>query len=456
MADPADLGAASAAKASSQLALRDAFLRSPLAADWRWVDEWGWMRRAVHEDGGWKWVRDGLGPQASAQRIVQAADARRHTSGNVDAVVKLAKPHLIRLHEEFNARPSWLNTPAGAVDLRSGGMRTPVDEEFLPTRMTRVAPAEGPCPRFLRFLSQIHPDREIAAWLMRELGYMMTGFTRERSFHFWWGSGANGKSTLLDLLTHILGDYAKNCQADMFMRRGSEQHRARWAHLVGARLVTVEEIPAREAWNEASLKTFSGGSDRITANFMRGNFFEFEPEALLIIPGNARPRFLSAGLAIHDRMRLVEFGQRFEGEAEDKTLRDALKDEAPAILHLLIREAGAWLRSGLLPVPDSVDEASADYIEEADTLAATIDEVLEPSDGSIAGMEIVRALGRHAAQSRQRVDWEPKDVYDVMRRKGYRETKPGNRVRFHGVSVRLEYAPEIEHGPPPAFGDPPF
>ena len=202
-----------------QFLLRDQFLKSAHAGKWCWVSGWGWMRWAAHEDGGGRWERDPLGPQAEAQAICEAAGVKARKASMVRAVIDLVQPYMTRSPDDFDHNPQWLNTPAGAIDLATGRMRTPTDDEIMPTRITRVAPASGKPTAFLKFLTEVLPDKQTLAWLMRQLGYALTGYTRERVFHVWHGSGCNGKSTLLELLAWILGDYSVGCPADMFLRR---------------------------------------------------------------------------------------------------------------------------------------------------------------------------------------------------------------------------------------------
>src|SRR5262245_51205557 len=98
---------------------------------------------------------------------------------------------------------------------------------------------EHPCPVFEKFIRDVTcGDDELAAYLQRLFGYCLTGETSEEIFAFFYGGGCNGKSTLLNIIAYILGDYAKNAGMETFTQRRHEQEIAR---LAGARLVTASE-----------------------------------------------------------------------------------------------------------------------------------------------------------------------------------------------------------------------
>ena len=61
------------------------------------------------------------------------------------------------------------------------------------------------CPLFEKFLAQVVPDEKVRAFLQRALGYSLTGITEEQCFFFLYGPGSNGKSTLIETLSALMG-----------------------------------------------------------------------------------------------------------------------------------------------------------------------------------------------------------------------------------------------------------
>jgi putative DNA primase/helicase len=273
--------------------------------------------------------------------------------------------------KQWDANPWLLNTPGGAVDPRTGQIRTGRREDYC-TKVTAVAPG-GDCPIWLRFLDRITDgDFELQAFLQRMVGYSLTGSTREECLFFLFGSGANGKSKFLNAIAGILGDYAKTAPIETFIATNNEHHPTDLAGLQGARLVTAVETELDRRWAESKIKSLTGG-DPISARFMRQDFFEFIPQFKLVIAGNHKPSLRSAGEAIRRRFHLIPFNVTIPEAERDLQLADKLRGEWPGILSWAIEGCIAWYRDGLNP-PIAVQEATANYLANEDHIARWIDE----------------------------------------------------------------------------------
>src|SRR5690606_6336511 len=143
--------------------------------------------------------------------------------------------------------------------------------------------------------------------------------------------GGNGKSTFLNVVSKVLGDYATHAPMETFTASNTERHPTDLAMLRGARLVTATETEEGRRWAEAKIKQLTGG-DPITARFMRRDFFTFTPTFKLLIAGNHKPRLHTVDDAMRRRLHLVPFEARFKGEAAVKDMEERLLEEAPAIL----------------------------------------------------------------------------------------------------------------------------
>ncbi len=149
------------------------------------------------------------------------------------------------------------------------------------TRSTAVQPG-GECPLWMEFLELVTGgDGELIDYLQRMCGYCLTGLTIEHALFFLWGPGGNGKSTFIDTITGVMGDYAKTAGIDTFTASSFDRHPTDLADLQGARLVTAVETSQGRHWDETRIKTLTGG-DRITARFMRQDFFEYTPQFKLL------------------------------------------------------------------------------------------------------------------------------------------------------------------------------
>jgi hypothetical protein len=212
---------------------------------------------------------------ASAECAAPSVATRVASAATVTAVDRLARAD--RRHaatvDQWDSDAWLLNTPGGIVDLRTGDIQAHRPDAYC-TKMTAVAPG-GRCPQWHAFLKRVTGgDRELQAFLSRMVGYCLTADTREQALFFLYGTGANGKSVLLSTVTGIVNDYSKSAPIETFVASRSEHHPTDLAGLQGARLVTVTETEDGRRWDESKIKSITGG-DRISARFMRQDYFEF-------------------------------------------------------------------------------------------------------------------------------------------------------------------------------------
>jgi putative DNA primase/helicase len=234
------------------------------------------------------------------------------------------------------------------------------------TKITSVSPlASCPTPLWLSFLNRITmDDAELIAFLQRMSGYALTGLTDEHAMFFCYGTGANGKSTFLNVLTKCVDNYHRTAPIETFTDSNSERHPTDLAGLRGARFVTVVETEEGRRWAESKIKALTGG-DTISARFMRQDFFECRPQFKLIIAGNHKPGLRSVDEAIRRRLNLIPFGVTIPPGERDKDLPTKLDAECPGILQWMIDGCLAWQRIGLA-APAVVTDATKAYLEAED------------------------------------------------------------------------------------------
>lgn len=266
----------------------------------------------------------------AAPRRVRSRVRSAATIAGITRLLSTDRMHAVTV-ADLDPDPWLLNTPAGVVDLQTGTERPNAPGDRC-TLSTRVAPAPvGTRPeRWLRFLAEVtQGDTALAAFLHRWAGYTLTGSTREHAATFLFGQGQNGKSLFIDTLVHVLGSYAITAPISTFAEAKHDQHPTAIARLRGARLVATTETDATRRWDDARLKTLTGG-DRLAARFMRQDFFEFDPRFKLLVAGNSRPRFGVVDFAIRRRVHIVPFD--FRPAEPDVHLSETLHREAPGIL----------------------------------------------------------------------------------------------------------------------------
>ena len=348
--------------------------------DWRYCSLWGkWLVWT-----GVRWNTDQLLYVAHLARgICRAASLKAETarqkaklasSATIASVEKIARtdPKHAATADEWDADVWALNTPGGVVDLRTGRMRAHRREDRM-TKVTTATPQRGDCPAWLAFLSDITGgSTDLAAYLQRVVGYCLTGVTSEHALFFLYGTGANGKSVFVNVLATILGDYAANAPMDTFMEARGDRHPTELAGLRGARLVSSIETEQGRRWNESKVKAITGG-DKVSARFMRQDFFDYLPQFKLLVAGNHKPSIRNVDEAMKRRLHLIPFTVTVPPERRDGRLTEKLLRERDGILAWAIEGCLAWQRQRLDP-PDCVLSATEEYFDEEDAIGDFLDE----------------------------------------------------------------------------------
>jgi putative DNA primase/helicase len=297
-------------------------------------------------------------------------------SKRIIAMMRLAQsePGIPVSPAQFDAEPWLLNCNNGTLDLRSGELR-PHDPADLLTCLVPVDYLpDAPCEQWEKFLYQImlfeeRPDIavEMVHFLQRALGYSLTGDCREQCLFLMWGSGANGKSTLVNIISRILGSYWRNTPTETLLARNKGgEIPSDLARLDGPRFVTAKEIDQGRRLSESLVKELTG-QDPISARFLYGEYFDYIPQFKLWISSNNKPEIRGADNAIWRRVMFIRFLLELSKAERDEELPEKLWAEAPGILAWLVKGCLWWQAEGLNP-PEEVLEATAEYRAEMDRL----------------------------------------------------------------------------------------
>ena len=289
--------------------------------------------------------------------------------------------------EEMDRGP-YLNCLNGMVDLTTGELLKH-NRSLFPTKVCPVRyDSEARSAVFESFLDRIQPDPAIRGFLQRALGYSLLNGNPEEAIFIAYGPPATGKSTLLEAVAKTLGDYSEQADIRTFLeKKHDDGARPGLAKLRGARFVRSSEVPRGEKLAAQLMKWISGGEE-ITARFLFGNEFTFDPSFTVWIGTNFAPEVPDDDAAIWRRIHRIPFDQQIPEGERDPNIKATLQDpeiSGPAILAWLVRGCVAYYdnrKRGIpgLPVPEAVKADTARYREENDPLTGFIEEccILRP------------------------------------------------------------------------------
>jgi putative DNA primase/helicase len=297
----------------------------------------------------------------------------------------------IPVHEtDLDKDPFTLNCLNGMIDLRSGELLSP-DPDKLCVKSTRCNfNPDAEAPMWTKFLEDtFQKDFGLLNFVQRWIGYSLTADTSAQTFAIFYGIGANGKSTLVETMRKVAGDYVRIAPPDTFIQKQAGGIPNDIAALRGSRMVLTTETEANARLAESKVKQMTGGEE-ISARYMRGEYFEFTPTWKIIISTNHKPRISGGDYGIWRRVALVPFRNVVAPEDQDTRLMEKLYTEAEGILNWAVRGAAMWYEDGGgrvgLQVPKVIYDETQEYREDEDAIGRFL------SEGCMKAHEIKRAL----------------------------------------------------------------
>ncbi len=268
-----------------------------------------------------------------------------------------------------------LCAPNGIINLRTGELLSH-DKEKLITKITNTEYTDKiDHPLWDKFLDDIfNGDKELIRYIQKAIGYSLTGSVKEQCMFFCYGEGNNGKSTFLDVISNMLGDYVSNIQAKSLIVKSNSGSSSSEdiARLKGARFVTSSESNEGARLDESLIKQLTGG-DKVTASRKYEHEFEFYPEFKIWMSTNHKPIIRGTDTGIWRRVRLIPFTVNIPPDKIDKNLKYKLEQELPGIMKWAVDGCLMWQREGLKQ-PVAVAAATAEYRSEMDTIDTFIND----------------------------------------------------------------------------------
>lgn len=338
---------------------------------------------------------------------------------------------------ELDQHTMALNTQNGTLDLVTGVLEPHKRSDAITKVIGTSFDPKATCPIWEAFLSRIMGGNQtLIDFLQRAVGYTLTADVGEQVLFLLYGTGANGKSTFLNILLELIGPYAIQAAPDMLMSKRHETHPTELADLFGRRLAVCNEVESGRTLAEATVKQLTGG-DMIRARRMREDFWQFKPTHKIWIAGNHKPVIRGTDHAIWRRIRLIPFTVTIPPEEQDPKLPDALIEELPGILNWALAGCLAWQVGGL-GTPDEVSSATAAYRGEMDVIGQFIDDCLLPGPMQSKVKDVYEVYTRWCDDSGERT--LPKKRFNLMlEERGYNKGKSTHGELFwFGLGIRID------------------
>jgi putative DNA primase/helicase len=293
--------------------------------------------------------------------------------------------------DDLDRNPWLLSVKNGTIDVTTGEFREHRQEDMI-TKIANVDyDPQADCPLWKQFIREIMDFRaDVISFVQTAAGWALTGDISEQTMFILFGSGANGKSTFLNTIMYLLGDYAIATPTETFMRKNGDQYTNDIARLRGTRFVTTTEAEQGRRLSEPLIKKITG-NDQMTARFLYGEFFNFTPTFKIFMATNHKPVIKGTDHGIWRRIKLIPFTTRIPEEKQDKHLELKLREEGPGILNWLLEGTRRWKREQL-KAPAAILNATDEYRGEMDVIGNFLKECcIQKPEASIRIRELFKA-----------------------------------------------------------------
>lgn len=344
----------------------------------------------------------------------------------ITAMINLAKadPAVAIRPSDLDSDPWLLTVRNGTIDLRTGQLRPHSQQDLI----TKLAPAVfepgATCPNWLEFLYMVMNRRSnLIAFLQHAFGCCLTGITSDKAMFIMYGAGGdNGKSTMVDIIQRVLGDYATRTPVETFLKKKEGAIPNDVAKLKGARFVWASENERGSRLSESLIKEMTGG-DKMSARFMRGEFFEFYPEFKPWLATNHKPQ-VRGDRALWNRLKLIPFDVTIPKEQQKPRheVTAMFQAEFSGILNWAVQGCLTWQREGL-GVPEEVVAATREYEAEQDTFAMFLSEKCVCTPNARASSTALYKVYRTWAEEHGEVPVSHKVFSSLLTERGFQKLR---------------------------------
>jgi putative DNA primase/helicase len=371
----------------------------------RWADDSGvGVLQRAKRYGQSLWADIGkIAPYVDRDDLAKVVTAIKHANqtGKIRSFLELAAvdERIVCHVNELNADPMLLNLTTGTMDLEAGKLRphNPADRI---TQLANVAwDSTATCPQWERTLSlAFNGDNDLVRYVQKLLGYSISGDTGEHILPIAWGKGCNGKSTIWNVVTDILGEYATLANDDLLLGEKSN-HPTEKATLYQKRFVAISEPERNSSLREARVKELTGDR-QITARRMHEDFWTFHRTHTFWLSTNHLPRIDGTDDGIWRRVKLLPFTVDLRTVVEPIPDYDVwlVQNEGRGILAWLVRGFLAYRAEGLR-APECVTAATGKYRDDSDPLGDFLAEhCIDDPQGTVVASDLYRVYAEHGGK----------------------------------------------------------
>jgi P4 family phage/plasmid primase-like protien len=269
--------------------------------------------------------------------------------------------------QDFDKEPDLLYCQNGVLNMQTGELREARYDDYLSKRI-EYSYTDKECPRWRQFIRQIfakndEPER-MALFIQELFGYSLSGNMSIQSVYCHLGSGANGKSTLLKMLTELSGPYSRKLSPDKFSKRNIQEFQRIAVALINKRCAVVDDIETTGHWSESMIKNLTDTKLESRMLYQESKTLRNSCKVHMGLNDLPKPETNSDGF--YRRLRIIPYNAKFKNDpAKHREIEQMMTEEAEGVLRWAIEGYQRFLRQGGFTVPQETEAMSQDYREDS-------------------------------------------------------------------------------------------
>jgi putative DNA primase/helicase len=343
----------------------------------------------------------------------------------------------INVNAEDLDTDNWLlNIENGTIDLKTGKL-LPHDPNHLISKITNIEFDENAeCPKWMDFLDYIFSgDMELIGYMQKLTGYCLTGSIKQQILPILYGNGNNGKTTFMQVLEGLLGEYCIYADVSSFAVSNSSNIRNDLARMKGSRLILTSEFEHNQHISEATVKSVTGG-EKIPCRYLYGEYFEYRPTGKIMMATNYKPLIKGTDKGIWRRIHFIPFLVQIAERDRKENYHEELLEELPGILNWALEGCLQWQKEGLKK-PPAVEDATTEYRKDMDDLADFLDTCCESaSNAKIHSSDIFKAYTDWAMENSIKNPLSQRAFSKELELRGYKKKRDGKGIFWENIRLK--------------------
>ena len=273
----------------------------------------------------------------------------------------------------INPDTDLINVKNGMINWKAGELKDHHPDYYSQFQLNVKYDSGARAPKWKQTLKEWIPEKETRDFIQEYIGYCLIPDTSHHKAVILTGSGSNGKSTFLEVITEL---FSEENLSNIPLHRLSERFET--ANIQNKLVNICSDISPKYIEEAGILKTMIAG-ENLRGEYKYGESFDFRPVVRLLFSANEIPKARDKSDAWLRRLELVEFPNQFRKDDPDfdPHLKDKLVKELDGIFNWALEGLRRLQEQGRFTTSEDMVQAKREYERENDTIKAFIEDRTE-------------------------------------------------------------------------------